>query len=114
ALQRRARGKAALGINWGAWGEIGAVANHPLSPQMTKWGMRRLLPSEGIAAFEWMLARSPGQAAVVPVRRDQLRKAAQAGGLPPFFMELTDQDRADRESTTPAASGTLVSQLRNA
>ena len=114
ALQRRARGKAALGINWGAWGEIGAVANHPLSPQMTKWGMRRLLPSEGVAAFEWMLARSPGQAAVVPVRRDQLRKAAQAGGLPPFFMELTDQDRADRESTTPAASGTLVSQLRSA
>jgi acyl transferase domain-containing protein/SAM-dependent methyltransferase/NAD(P)-dependent dehydrogenase (short-subunit alcohol dehydrogenase family)/acyl carrier protein len=59
AYYRNARGLPALTINWGAWAEIGAAADHKLEER----GTRTFSPAEGLQALERALQHAaPGVA----------------------------------------------------
>jgi acyl carrier protein len=74
---RRASGKPALSINWGAWSEVGFAATETgreAHAQLEAMGMRRMTPAQGLAALEAVMRRNaPPQIAIFPM---DLRRAA--------------------------------------
>jgi natural product biosynthesis luciferase-like monooxygenase protein len=75
---RRAAGKPALSINWGAWSEVGFAATavgREAHAQLEAMGMRRMTPAQGVAALEQVMRRAGRpQIAVFPM--DVRRMAA--------------------------------------
>jgi acyl carrier protein len=71
AHARRAEGKAALSINWGAWSDIGFAATdvgREAHARLESMGMRRMTPGEGLAALARLMGRGiPAQMAVFPM-----------------------------------------------
>ena len=79
---RRAGGRPALTIQWGAWADVGLAAGG--SRDAAWWaarGVRTIAPADGLAALERLLAGERGRVAVFPV--DASRFAAQFAGPPP-------------------------------
>ncbi|MFZ0304442.1 MAG: SDR family NAD(P)-dependent oxidoreductase [Terracidiphilus sp.] len=107
AKSRRARGETAMAINWGAWAEIGSVAGQQLEGQLGKWGMRRLMPSEGVRALELLLQRDAVEATVVPLRRDGISPGIASA----FFEQLATPQPAE---TKTRESGFLLARIETA
>jgi acyl transferase domain-containing protein/NADPH:quinone reductase-like Zn-dependent oxidoreductase len=85
ARERKARGLPALSIDWGAWSEVGAVADRGLERRLAERGLGAITTAHGIAALEQLIASGAAQAAVVPV---EWPKFLGAGSTPPFFTDV--------------------------
>jgi natural product biosynthesis luciferase-like monooxygenase protein len=100
---RRAAGKPALSINWGAWSEVGFAASdvgRDAHAKLEAMGMRRMTPAQGIAALEAVMHRNAAQVAVFPM---DLRRAAgidAALGQSQLLAELTS---ASEQPAPPVA-----------
>jgi len=85
AHERQNRGLPGLSINWGAWTEVGAAANHRLAQRLATQGIGALTPPQGLLAFERLLKQGEAQVAVLPI--DWKRYVQQlALGAPPSFL----------------------------
>jgi acyl transferase domain-containing protein/ubiquinone/menaquinone biosynthesis C-methylase UbiE len=67
AHHRRAQGRPALSINWGAWAEVGSVARLELRERMAALGMGTIPPQQGLDALGRLMAQRHPQVGVLDV-----------------------------------------------
>ena len=109
ARHRRALGLPATSINWGAWGETGAVTDRDLMAQLEERGLGSISTAGGMNVF----ARSLGAAAppldaeanivVLPIEWSRFLRQFESGP-PPFFADLaaaTEAMTAEPTNTRP-------------
>jgi acyl transferase domain-containing protein/NADPH:quinone reductase-like Zn-dependent oxidoreductase/SAM-dependent methyltransferase/acyl carrier protein len=87
AHRRRAEGRPALSINWGAWDKIGEAARRGATKQPRMPGVGVIQPGEGLAALEMLMASDTVQAGVVPIDWAVFTRQF-SGTTPPFFCEF--------------------------
>ena len=115
AHHRRARGLAALSINWGAWADVGMAAARSARQQerSARWGVETMAPADALAVLHELLRGAPPQLGVL--RMDWTRMLAQfpAGGEPPRLAMLAEAAGVQRQGI--AVDGVpLTEQLRMA
>ncbi|MCA9715865.1 MAG: KR domain-containing protein, partial [Myxococcales bacterium] len=72
AHHRRARGRPALSVDWGAFTEVGlAAADERRGARLATRGVRSLTPDEGLEVLEQLLAADVTQMAVMPFNARQ-------------------------------------------
>ncbi|MFE9775280.1 SDR family oxidoreductase [Streptomyces sp. NPDC005931] len=86
---RRARGMPALTVNWGPWGEVGAVRGRTVP------GLGMLTVKEGFAALETLLARGAGRSGVARLSARDFLHAHPAVRHSSFFSALVSEERQD-------------------
>ena len=107
ALRRRARGLAALSVDWGAFSGVGLAAETAArGERLASRGLRSLSPEEGIAALERLLAGDVAQAAVLPLDVRQWVEFYPAAASPMLARLLADRPAS--------AAGTLAPRLAEA
>ncbi|HLO85754.1 MAG TPA: SDR family NAD(P)-dependent oxidoreductase [Nostocaceae cyanobacterium] len=79
---RRTRNYPVCVINWGFWGEVGAVANDRYRDLMLRQGMYSINIAEGMEALETIIAMQITQAVVVKAKKNILLQI----GLDPHFI----------------------------
>ncbi|HEX2905649.1 MAG TPA: KR domain-containing protein, partial [Phototrophicaceae bacterium] len=94
AYHRRALGLPALSINWGAWAEIGAAAEHDVFDRIGLQGIGAIPPADGLKVLERLLHQSPPQVGVTPVVWSKFLGQYAAGSEPPFLAEMTREMRS--------------------
>jgi acyl transferase domain-containing protein len=69
ACQRRRRGKPALSVNWGVWGEAGFASRYDASSvqRVVERGLGSMTNEQGLNALERLMQQSAAQVAVLPV-----------------------------------------------
>src|SRR5690606_12123151 len=96
AYQRRAAGLPGLGINWGAWGEVGAAVEHGVSERVSAQGIGVIPPDEGLRILEGLLRDAPAQVGVSPIDWPLFLRQFKA----PLFAAF-----AEAEAELPASGG---------
>ncbi|MFZ4790605.1 MAG: type I polyketide synthase [Candidatus Competibacteraceae bacterium] len=84
AQTRRANGWPGLSLNWGAWGEIGAVVDGAYAERLQASGARPILPAVGLEALNRALQSDRAQIGVIPVDWP-IFLAGYGKNIPPFF-----------------------------
>jgi SAM-dependent methyltransferase len=75
AHYRQAHGMPGLSINWGAWSEVGIVANRPLAAEWLKeTGIGNISPGLGLRILDLLLSQTCAQAGAAPVDWTKFRK----------------------------------------
>ena len=87
AWHRRARGQAALSINWGTWGEVGMAVQAGHGTSLLA-GVQAMDTVRALAAMQALLAQGETQAAVMPVDWAALAAAYPGFAADPFFENL--------------------------
>ncbi|MFF8288535.1 SDR family NAD(P)-dependent oxidoreductase [Streptomyces sp. NPDC016309] len=103
---RRSAGLPALTVNWGPWGEVGAVRDRTVP------GLGMLTVREGFAALETLLARGTGQAGVARLVPGDFLAAHPAARHSSFFSALTGAEGPD-DTFDRAALAAMTSQARS-
>ena len=87
-------------INWGYWGDVGAVANEKYRELMLRQGMHSIEIAEGMESLEKILALSCQQAIVVKAEQELL---LQFGLEPDVILEqrLIPESKGNIDSTIP-------------
>ena len=99
AHHRRAQGRPALSINWGAWAELGfadTTAGRRLAKHLALLGIQSLAPGLALKVLERLLRLGSTQVAVVPVNWAQYHQSRPAGTESPLLSQL-----ARAEATIP-------------
>jgi acyl transferase domain-containing protein/acyl carrier protein len=78
---RRGMGLPAQSINWGAWEDVGAAAQHGVVDRIAGQGMGSFSPADGIRALEMILRSDTAQVAVMPVDWGSFGRQFAAGRL---------------------------------
>ena len=110
---RRAHGLPALSINWGGWAEIGAAADLVRENRqfMAARGQGAIDPTQGLAAFAYLLAQNQEQRAVqvgvMPIQWPQFLANTVATNL--LYRDFQQADLA----TPPLVATTPVINLRH-
>ncbi len=91
AHHRRARGLAALSVDWGTWGEVGMAveSGQTASADMLR-GVGTISTAQGLAALAELLAAGDTRAAVMPIDWAELARTHPALAADPFLGGLTD------------------------
>ena len=86
----RGRGRPALSINWGVWGEAGMVNQFAAGDvtALVQRGMGALTTAQGLEAFWRLVGRGIGQAAVLPVDWAEWSRRYPALAGAPFLREV--------------------------
>jgi acyl transferase domain-containing protein/acyl carrier protein len=95
AHDRRARGLAALSINWGPWSEVGLAAQAGRHERLLLRGVGNMTPAQGVRAFSRLLGRSAAQVAVMPFDYKQWNRNHSHARNSPLFSELDEEVRTD-------------------
>ena len=95
AHERRARGLTATSINWGPWAEIGLAAKSKTGDGAAQPGMLDIDPAAGLDVFGLLLARSPAQAAVLPLDDSGTRGTPPDHRLSPLLARLPADGAVD-------------------
>jgi acyl carrier protein len=100
AQYRRATGRAALAINWGAWAEIGLAARMSSPLNLAKQGIRAMPPRLALAALSHAMHHHGAQLGVFDIdwRTYQLNKKSQA------FLAAFQDDAASQARPTSTSS----------
>jgi natural product biosynthesis luciferase-like monooxygenase protein len=80
AWHRSRQGRAGLGINWGAWSEVGFAASdtgREAHARLEALGMRRMTPAQALSVLERLMggAKTPPQIGVFPMDVGQMAQA---------------------------------------
>ncbi len=103
ARQRRARGEAALCLDWGPWSEIGFATTdygRRAHVQLESLGIARFRPADGLAVLARALASDATQLAAMNVDWSRLFAADPLAKLSPLLGELL----AEHAPATPAVA----------
>ncbi|XUM21538.1 beta-ketoacyl reductase [Bradyrhizobium oligotrophicum S58] len=103
AAHRRARGLAAISINWGAWSETGVVAGHDHQGNLQRLGIGAIRTAQGLDALWRILKANPAQIGVVPLDVDRFLERRPTA---PQLAEL----RAGRERHVPTKARTEIAE----
>jgi natural product biosynthesis luciferase-like monooxygenase protein len=100
AHDRRARGRPALSINWGAWGEVGLTARAPGGlDRLAQQGMGGIPPARGVEVFGRLLAGAAPEVAVAAIHWPEFFQAWPLAASAPVLAELA------REAATAPVNG---------
>jgi acyl transferase domain-containing protein/acyl carrier protein len=93
AHYRRARGLAALSINWGPWAEVGMAAEREdrHRESIASQGVVGMTPEESLQIFGRLLGWDIAQVGVVSVVWSMYLRQFPADHYPPFFSRLTTE-----------------------
>jgi acyl transferase domain-containing protein len=124
AHHRRARGRAAVAIDWGPWAEVGGAAHSDRGGRLALLGVRSLSSEQGLFALEQALSSNDAQLGVVRIDWARLRREYPSLAALPFFAALlpaevaTDASlsaealrRTSRESAVAALEAYLVAEI---
>ena len=96
---RRSAGLPALTVNWGPWGEIGAVRGRTIP------GVGNLTVHEGFAALETLIARDAGQGGVARLSPRDFAHAHPHSRDSSFFATLFRADQPEQPERADEADG---------
>lgn len=113
AQRRRAQGRPALSIGWGAWSEIGAAAERGVDRAALERGLGVIRPDAGIAVLERLLESAPPYVGVVPIDWPAFLAGQSAPIAWEKFATSTPVARP-QPSGVPAASGAFLAGLESA
>jgi len=95
AHHRKALGKPALSINWGAWSGLG-FAQTPggkrLAARLALAGIKSIAPAQALKVMERLLRQGSTQVVVVPVDWERYRQFYPAGTESPLLSELAREE----------------------
>ncbi|MFN3647967.1 MAG: type I polyketide synthase [Armatimonadota bacterium] len=111
AHYRRGLGLPGLSVNWGAWAEIGAVAERRVESRMQRQGVGLIPPEAGFAALGHLMEGELPQAAVIPIHWQRFLSGYPAGNFPPFYSVLAPVGPASR-APAGAAPVLNIEELR--
>jgi NADPH:quinone reductase-like Zn-dependent oxidoreductase/NAD(P)-dependent dehydrogenase (short-subunit alcohol dehydrogenase family)/acyl carrier protein len=115
AHHRRARGLAALSLDWGAWSEVGAAAREETARRIALQGMGRMRPDEALVALAIAMNGDEAQVAVLPVDWASLRARRSAKRRPSLLRALEGGEPGPRRSGASAGTAeALLARLREA
>ena len=95
AHHRRAMGKPALSVNWGAWSGLGfaeTAGGKRLAARLALAGIRSIAPAQALEVMERLLRQGSTQVAAVPVDWALYRQFFPAGTQSPLLSELARED----------------------
>ncbi|MBT5900535.1 MAG: LLM class flavin-dependent oxidoreductase [Opitutaceae bacterium] len=95
AHERRARGQAALTINWGPWAEVGFAATEHgrrAHARLDGLGISRFSPAQGLATLATAMASGETQLAFMAVDWSRLFEADPPARLSPFLQGLLSEN----------------------
>jgi acyl transferase domain-containing protein/acyl carrier protein len=101
AHYRRARGLAALAVNWGPWSDVG-MASRQHAAVLRTWetlGIELLPHTESLEALEKLLAGAAAQRAVIKADWSKLIALFPQGLEPPVLRELVKGERGSRPAS---------------
>ena len=78
AWHRRARGLAAVSIDWGAFSDVGLAAQQGRGQRLAQSGMRLLSPAQGLDALTRIVLGNAAQIGVIPLDIRQWGSVARA------------------------------------
>ena len=117
---RRAEGRPAVSIDWGAWDEVGAAVRYGVLARAAGVGVRSITPADGLAMLSQIFAGSSAQVAAVPIDWSTFL-ASRTAPPPPFFERMARRVASKSPTRTAAAAApvardavTIVSQLADA
>jgi polyene macrolide polyketide synthase len=111
AAARRAEGLVATSMAWGVWAEsggAGAALDDADLARMERAGVAALSDERGLELFDAALGADLALTVPAPFNRAALRRAAEAGALPPVLAGLVSAPRRRRAT---AADGLLAAKL---
>jgi NAD(P)-dependent dehydrogenase (short-subunit alcohol dehydrogenase family)/acyl carrier protein len=109
AHHRAAEGLPALSINWGAWGEVGAVVANEAEKRLNTQGIGIMPPADGLAVLEYLLGGRAAQVGVSPMDWGAFLRQYQP--MSPYFSEVARLERRNVKAiTTETAAPETVSQ----
>ncbi|XXY16953.1 SDR family NAD(P)-dependent oxidoreductase [Sorangium sp. So ce216] len=88
AHHRRALGRCALTIDWGAWADVGAASDEKTRERLKARGMGLIPTDAGVEIFEQLLRRAPAQVGVMPLEPQRFVGQLAGSGASRFFSEL--------------------------
>ena len=104
AHHRRAQGRPALSINWGAWSGLG-FADSPggqrLAARLALLGIKCIAPGPALEVLEQLLRQGSTQVAVVPVDWARYRQFYPAGTESPLLSELAAEADNSPQAALP-------------
>ncbi|NEP52032.1 MAG: SDR family NAD(P)-dependent oxidoreductase, partial [Moorea sp. SIO3C2] len=99
AKYRQTQGLPALSINWGAWSDVGAVANLNLSQMSSMRGLGTIASQQGLQVLEQIFHNPSAQIGVMPIEWSEFLQQFTADDTPPLFTELKPLATAQEAST---------------
>ncbi len=106
AQLRRAEGRPAVSIDWGAWSGIGAAVRHGIVEHARARGIEPIEPARGLAALAEVLRRDQPQLVVASIDWARYVESRGADGCPPLFEALARG--AGPESVAATADGAVA------
>jgi phthiocerol/phenolphthiocerol synthesis type-I polyketide synthase D len=123
AHHRRAQGRPALSVDWGAWAGEGfadSVGGKRLASRLALMGISSIPPKQALEMLDRLLGQSATQVLAVPVNWQQYREVYPAGSASALFSELAREEAevhrqaagtSERRNTLLAAEPTERRQL---
>jgi NAD(P)-dependent dehydrogenase (short-subunit alcohol dehydrogenase family)/acyl carrier protein len=95
AHHRKAQGRPALSVNWGAWAELGfadTAGGKRLAARLALVGIRSMAPRQALEVLERMLRQDAAQVAAVPVDWRQYHQFYSAGSESLLLSQVANEE----------------------
>lgn len=96
AVMRKQMGLPGLSINWGAWGEIGAVVNQKVGARINSKGMGLMNPSDALAHMGFAMLHGAAQLGIFSVNWQQFENRY----VFKLFEDFVKQDQSPQSAVT--------------
>lgn len=96
AVMRQQLGLPGLSINWGAWGEIGAVVNHQLEARINSKGVALMPPLDALDYMGCAMLQGAAQLGIVDVDWQHFENRY----VFTLFEELVNEDESSQDTAT--------------